>query len=388
MKDVNSEAKGVNRRDFLKAGVAGAVALGFAGLNVPETAAKGRRKAPPKDWKAWAKENFKGVENETLPSFTPDFRRLEEKGIRLDVNQAIKHGFFSTLCTSEAGLSFKEAKELVNIVTDEGEGKILVSTTILFNTFDECFKMLEHAAKAGCSHVLLGFPPSFYPKTEKEVYERGKEMIDTADIGIILYPSPSFNMGRFDDIGFPIDVLADWAKLPNVIACKVIDGPLYKACYERFGKQVLIGSPSHRDLPSLIKDYGQQWMGAGCYEQYQSPEKPLFVKMFNHLLKGEEAEGLAIHKKIMSASGGGGRGPFGSMVGLMHFSNAIVGSYHWPMHKYFQWCTGGNGGYTRQPVMKLTPVLTNEIKSTYKKLEITPSTPDEMFYVSRVYWSK
>jgi 4-hydroxy-tetrahydrodipicolinate synthase len=30
-----------------------------------------------------------------------------------------------------------------------------------------------------------------------------------------------------------------------------------------------------------------------------------------------------------------------------------VGTYHWPQMKYYQWLSGGTGGYTRQPVMEL-----------------------------------
>ena len=47
--------------------------------------------------KAWAKENVKGLENCIIPSFTPDLTELDEEAIRWDVQQSIKHGFFSTL---------------------------------------------------------------------------------------------------------------------------------------------------------------------------------------------------------------------------------------------------------------------------------------------------
>ena len=40
---------------------------------------------------------MKGLENIIIPSFTPDLSELDEEGIRWDVRQSIKHGFFSTL---------------------------------------------------------------------------------------------------------------------------------------------------------------------------------------------------------------------------------------------------------------------------------------------------
>ena len=55
--------------------------------------------------KEWAKEVLRGVENVTMPSFTPDFRDLDEAGIRWDVDRAVEHGFASTMCAVETGLT-------------------------------------------------------------------------------------------------------------------------------------------------------------------------------------------------------------------------------------------------------------------------------------------
>lgn len=379
-----SSENGIARREFIKTGLAGAAALSFSGLDITKVeASRATRQqyAPensfetPDNWKAWAQENFKGVENETLPSFTQDFLRLDEAGIRLDVNQAVKHGFHSTLCTSEAGLTFDEAIEFVSIVANEAQGRIFTATTILFDTFDQCFKMLEHAAEAGCSHVLLGYPPSYYPLSESEIYDRTKEMIETANVGIVLYPSPKFNFDRFHDLGFPPDVLEDLVELPNVFAVKVA-GPLHKECYNRFGKKVLISSPIDSQLIQNVKKYNQQWIGAGPYELFQSPDKPYFVQMLNYLLEGKEIEAHRIYRLLKPVSI--------SFQLTTHLKNVQLGLYHWPMHKYFQWCSGGNGGYTRQPTMKLSTKDKETIRKNYEHLGITVSDSDEMFYVGRV----
>jgi len=76
--------------------------------------------------KKWAKEHMVGVENCLFPSFSPDLSKLDEDGIRWDVQQSIRHGFFSTLCAAESGLTFEEARRFVEIVTDEARGKIFV----------------------------------------------------------------------------------------------------------------------------------------------------------------------------------------------------------------------------------------------------------------------
>ena len=48
-----------------------------------------------KEAKAWAKKNFKGLEAVIFPSFTPDLSKLDEEGIRWDVNHIIDNGFIS-----------------------------------------------------------------------------------------------------------------------------------------------------------------------------------------------------------------------------------------------------------------------------------------------------
>src|ERR1700742_4306004 len=50
--------------------------------------------------KQWAHEHLKGMENALMPSFSADFRELDEEGIRHDVRQSIKHGFCSSTVTA------------------------------------------------------------------------------------------------------------------------------------------------------------------------------------------------------------------------------------------------------------------------------------------------
>ncbi|MBC8073777.1 MAG: dihydrodipicolinate synthase family protein, partial [Deltaproteobacteria bacterium] len=119
--------------------------------------------------KTWAKEHMIGVENTTMPSFTPDLSALDEVGIRHDVRMAKAHGFFSTLAATETGMTFEEQKRFVTIVADEAGEDILVSTTLLMDSFEQQAAMLAHAQTAGVDAVLLGLPANFYPRTSKEV---------------------------------------------------------------------------------------------------------------------------------------------------------------------------------------------------------------------------
>jgi hypothetical protein len=79
----------VNRRQFSQC--LGAGALGGAGLPKRGVAASRSEK------KEWAHEHLRGLGGLILPSFTPDFKSLDEEAVRLDVRHSIRQGF--TSCT-------------------------------------------------------------------------------------------------------------------------------------------------------------------------------------------------------------------------------------------------------------------------------------------------
>ena len=65
--------------------------------------------------------------------------------------------------------------------------------------------------------------------------------------------------------------------------------------------------------------------------------------------------------------------------------NATVmsGTYNWTMQKYYQWCVGGNGGFTRQPAMKLHQHELDMTKMAFRMIGISPREPDAEFYQGR-----
>lgn len=335
--------------------------------------------ADKKHMKKWAREHMRGVENETIPSFTPDMKALDEEGIRWDVQQAIRHGFFSTLCTCEAGLTFEEAKRFVSIVTNEARDKLLVNTTILFDSIEQNFEMLQHAEKAGCHAALLGFPPNFHPQTEEEIYNLARDMCQSTNLAIILYPSPQYNFERFHFSGFPLGVLDKLADLDNVVAIKVGEPGLIAECVRLLGDRLLVSCPVERWLPLCIQAFKQQWIGAGPYEAFQSPEKPYVVEYFNLLMQGKWDEGMEIYWKLT---------PVRVMFEQAHMSTVMLGTYNWTMHKYYQWLVGGNGGYTRQPCMKILQHDMEAFKMALRMIGIEPREPDDEFYVGRVNYAK
>ncbi|NDJ33039.1 MAG: dihydrodipicolinate synthase family protein [Chloroflexi bacterium] len=331
--------------------------------------------------KAWARETFKGVQNLLFPSFTPDLSELDEEGIRLDVRQTIAHGFFATELTTQAGLTFDEAKRFLEIVVDEAGDDLMVSPGIIFDSLEKNIAFLEHAEAVGADFALLSYPSNYYPQSPEDITEVTRAMCQATDLPLVLYPSQKYNFGRFHPSGFPFDVIDALIEIDNVVSILVAitePGFIFEA-FRRYNNEVLVQVPWERWVPLLVTTYGQQWMGPGAYELFQSPEKRYLVDYFNLLLEGRVDEAMELYWRITPA-----RLTFEGQF----MPTQTLGTYHWPLQKYYQWLVGGNGGYTREPVMKLAQHTMEEARRAVQALGITPRDNDEEFFVGRAAYAR
>ena len=330
--------------------------------------------------KEWAKETLRGLENALIPSFTPDMQGLDEEGIRWDVRQAIAHGFFSTMCAVETGLSLEESKRFIEIACDEAAGRIQVSFTLLNNSFDDGVELLAHAEKVGASHALLGYPQTFCPRTTDQILVETQRLAESTNLGLVMYASDKFDFGRFHPSQVPLEIYDKIADIPNVVSIKVGfgDAAMTFECFERFGDRVLVnvGTPWLLGLfPMLHKKYGAQWFGGGSWEMWQSPEKPYLIEYYNHVIRGEREQARTIYWTLAK----------GNALMMNSISRGgDIGMYHWPLGKYISWSVGGNGGVMRQPAMRLMGPMMQARKAQLRILGIEPREPDAEFYVGRL----
>jgi 4-hydroxy-tetrahydrodipicolinate synthase len=240
-------------------------------------------------------------------------------------------------------------------------------------------EMLAHAEKVGCSHVLFGYPATYYPKTSEEIYKLTKEMCEISNLGIVMYPTPHFNFERISPAGFPIDVLNRIAELDNVVAIKVGEAGLIAECVRNFGDRVLVSCPIERWWPMLYVAYKQQWIGAGPYETMQSPENPYLVQYGKLMLDGKMDEAMGIFWRLTPAR---------NIFEQEHMKVVMIGTYPWSLYKYYQWLVGGNGGLTRQPSLKNHQHQMDMARTALQMIGISPRENEEEFYVGRLNYEK
>jgi 4-hydroxy-tetrahydrodipicolinate synthase len=375
----------MRRREFVK--TVGLGALTTIGLSTRTVAARAKA-ATASYHKQWAKEHYKGMENLLFPSYTPDFKTLDEEGIRNDVRNSIRNGFFSSM-PMPVGVSTEEHKQFIKIACDEAKGKILIGGLIAEKTSDGDMDMLAYTQKIGCTHLLVTPDRNFRAKTEEELYQGYLRRISATHLPVVLYAPVAEYYREFGPNGVPLGVFDRLADLPNVIAVKTSQ-PLnlttvFQIC-EVLGNRLLVGPVNLDFVPVLAKHYRVQWSGQWNVEAVQSPEKPYAVEMMRLLNYRRFDEALKVYAELEPALDAFFR---------LQAPYILKGVHPWSHNKYFQWCVGGNGGLVRKLnnnpdyVPDLDPAGRQLIKETFQRVGITPVTaPEEEFVVGKAAYAR
>ncbi|HXP87558.1 MAG TPA: dihydrodipicolinate synthase family protein [Bryobacteraceae bacterium] len=365
----------MNRRQFSQQ--AGLGAIGAVTLAKVSRAADVTHPAHSEK-KDWAHEHLKGLGGLILPSFTPDFKSLDEAGVRQDIRHSIRQGF--TSCTVSAnGANAEQTKRMWELVREEAAGKIGMGA------LGGDLAFLE---KIGCSYTMVGYPRNANAQTEDEVYAQLRKIIDSTSMAVVLYGSPVAALRRFHPSGIPLNVFDRLADHPNVVGIKLTHpmnpATAFEIC-ERLADRLIMGPCNFDHLPVLAKTYKNvRWSGLWITDALQSPEKPYAVEMMDLVIQGRLTEAMKAYWQMQTLV----QGIYDLQAPLL-----LHESHPWAHMKYFQWATGGNGGLLplkpAQYLPPLDPASRELIKSNFKKAGITPvDRPEEEFVVGKAAYDK
>ncbi len=328
------------------------------------------------DRKAAARERFHGLENWLAPSFRRDLRELCEDGVRLDVRQSVRHGVFSTCCALDAGLTPAEKRRLVEVAVAEANGRIAVSVAPGAVPFDEVVELSRHAADAGASHLHLAYPQAFQPRSNDELVGYVRRVADASPLSICLTATDRTAFHALHPSGVPLDALERLADHPAIVALQLgsLDAGLVLECCERLGDRLAIGTPHLSLLPILAAEFRVRWSGPWPVEAVQSPERPHAVEFVRRLAAGDVEAAMRGYWSMAPALGAAAR---------VAQSFAHTGAQHWPLVKYQQWLSGGNGGMTRQPVMRMFQREMQAIRGGLAAVGVTCGDDDGAFFTGR-----
>jgi 4-hydroxy-tetrahydrodipicolinate synthase len=371
----------MKRREFAQ--VLGASALAAVNTRAAVAAPVSLRRVSESEKKQWAREHLRGLGSLVMPSFSPDFKSLDEEAVRFDVRHRIRQGFCSTL-VSAVGATAPQRQRMMEIVRDETRGKMLMSV-IVGGAPDAAIASLQSAQKMGCTHALVTYPESSRPQSEEQVYAHYRSVIDASPLAVLLYGSPVASLRQFHPSGIPVAVFDRLADHPNVVGMKLTHGmPVglaYELC-ERLSDRLLMG-PVNLDLfPILGRHYPHiQWSSQWISDAVQSPEKPYGVELLDLVRQRKMDQAMTVYWKMQP------------LIDLIYDVQAsLLPAHPWQHMKYYQWVMGGNGGLLpldgRESIPALDAAARKRIRETSRQVGIAVDGPDEEFMVGRMAYAR
>jgi hypothetical protein len=167
-----------------------------------------------------ARADWAGLTNVTLPSFTEDFTALNEDGIRHDVRLAAEHGYWGTLVAAESGTTMDEYCRFLEVAAEAAPEGFKIVAHLSFSTVEESLRAAKVAEGVGAEAGLLSYPPSFRPRSSADIVEHTRYVAEHTDLALILFGVTTWGFKPLHPSGFPLDALAQMAKLDTAAALK------------------------------------------------------------------------------------------------------------------------------------------------------------------------
>ncbi|MFC0081063.1 dihydrodipicolinate synthase family protein [Aciditerrimonas ferrireducens] len=290
---------------------------------------------------------WRGMCNVTLPSFTSDFRGLNDEAIRHDVRLAAQMGFWGTLVASECGTTLEEYLHFLEVAADAAPEGFRIVAHLSFSTFEETVQVAKASEAIGVEAGLLAYPPSFVPKAPSDVVAWTRDVAERTDLALIVFAVTTWGYRSMSPQSFPHEAIVEMADIDTAAAVKYEANPPgivagLADVLRRCGDRIVVQCPMEHTAPALIEWFGMPWMGTSGYEAFGDR----VPRWFSLLHEGKWDEGMELYWSYQPA-----REAKGAWSQTWAGSNLI----HRVGWKYLGWLQGYNGGLLRMPQMRLHP---------------------------------
>ncbi|MBN3786492.1 dihydrodipicolinate synthase family protein [Burkholderia sp. Ac-20353] len=329
------------------------------------------------DARAWAREHLTGCSAVTIPSYSADLKRLNERGIRHDIELAMEFGFRYTLLCSEVAITPEENAQFTAWARDTAGDRLGLFFHAAFGTLAENIEAVKLAENAGADIVLLSYPPQFWPTTEQDIYDYTKTFCDATDLAVMLFPIPLWGFERIHPAGMSVELVRRLLDdCPNIVAIKSEQGfPLPAGIcemYHHFRDEVVISCPIEGDAIPLMSLMKLQFSGTSNTAWMSG----YYPKAFELARNGQWEEAMAMYWKVNPARNANGAAAQSYAGG--------TGVLNRTMWKYQDWLAGFNGGPLRAPAMRVPDRIMKTLRQGLVASELpVTSDPDSAFMVGR-----
>jgi dihydrodipicolinate synthase/N-acetylneuraminate lyase len=298
------------------------------------------------DARAWARQHLVGCSAVTIPSYSADLKRLNERGIRHDVELAIRFGYRSTLLCSEVAITPQENAQFTAWARDTAGSRLLLFFHAAFGTLADNIEAVKLAEAAGADIVLLSYPPQFWPASEQEIADYTRAFCDATELAVMLFPIPLWGFERVHPAGMSVALVRQLLRdCPNIVAIKAEQGfPLPAGLcemYHHFRDEVVISCPIEGDAIPLMSLMKLQYSGTSN-TAWMSDYYP---RAFELARSGRWEEAMALYWQVNPA-----RNANGAVAQSYAPGTGVLNRTAW---KYQDWLAGFNGGPLRAPAMRV-----------------------------------
>jgi 4-hydroxy-tetrahydrodipicolinate synthase len=329
------------------------------------------------DARAWARQHLTGCSAVTIPSYSEDLKRLNERGIRHDIERAVQFGFRYTLLCSEVAITPEENAQFTAWARDTAGDRLGLFFHAAFGTLTDNIAAVKLAEKAGADIVLLSYPPQFWPTSEAEIYDYTKAFCDATDLAVMLFPIPLWGFERVHPAGMSVELVRRLLKdCPNVAAIKSEQGfPLPAGLcemYHHFRDEAVISCPIEGDVIPLMSVMKIQFSGTSNTAWMSD----WFPKTFELARTGRWEEAMQRYWQVNPARNANAAAAQASVPGT-----SVLNRTTW---KYQDWLAGFNGGPLRAPATRVPDRFMKPLRQALvaSGLPVT-SDPDSAFMVGR-----
>ncbi|WP_321813530.1 MULTISPECIES: dihydrodipicolinate synthase family protein [unclassified Paraburkholderia] len=325
----------------------------------------------------WAREHLTGCSAVTIPSYSADLKRLNEHGIRHDIERTIELGYRYTLLCSEVAISPEENAQFTAWARETAGSRLGLFFHAAFGTLAENIEAAQLAEKAGADIVLLSYPSQFWPTSEQEIFDYTKAFCDATNLAVMLFPIPLWGFERVHPAGMSVALVKQILEAcPNIAAIKAEQGfPLPAGLcemYHHFRDDVVISCPIEGDAIPLMSLMDLQFSGTSN-TAWMSDYYP---NAFELARAGRWDEAMALYWKVNPARSANGAAAQSYAGG--------TGVLNRTMWKYQDWLAGFNGGPLRGPAMRVPDRFMKSLRQglTASGLPVT-SDADADFMIGR-----
>jgi 4-hydroxy-tetrahydrodipicolinate synthase len=329
------------------------------------------------DARAWARQHLTGCSAVTIPSYSADLKRLNERGIRHDIELAMRFGYRYTLLCSEVAITPEENAQFTAWARETAGDRLGLFFHAAFGTLAENIEAVKLAEKAGADIVLLSYPPQFWPTSEQQISDYTTAFCDATGLAVMLFPIPLWGFERVHLAGMSVELVRRLLKdCPNIAAIKSEQGfPLPAGLcemYHHFRDEVVISCPIEGDAIPLMSLMKLQFSGTSNTAWMSG----YYPQAFELARSGRWEEAMALYWQVNPA-----RNANGAAAQAYAGGTGVLNRTMW---KYQDWLAGFNGGPLRAPAMRVPDRLMKMLRQglVAAGLPVT-ADPDAAFMAGR-----